>query len=70
MKTFLKENISVSNFLSFIESSFNVSDHLVKDIYFAESIFGINLDRKYSDFSLTGYIVQNKGNKILTDVLI
>ncbi|MBK9333173.1 MAG: PD-(D/E)XK nuclease family protein [Ignavibacteria bacterium] len=68
LKSFLKEDISVSNYLSFIESSFNVSDHLVKDIFFTEPLFGISIDRKYSDFSLSGYISLSKGNKVLTDV--
>lgn len=68
IKTYLKEDISVSNYLSFIESSFNVSDHLLKDIFFTESMFGINLDRKYSDFNLNSYILNYNENKILKSI--
>lgn len=68
MKTFLKDDISVGKFLSFIESSFNISDHFVKDIFFAESLFGINIDRKFSNFNITGYLGTSDGLKIFQNI--
>lgn len=68
MKTFLKDDISVGKFLSFIESSFNISDHYVKDILFTESLFGINIDRKFSNFNITGYLTTSDGLRTFQNI--
>ncbi|MFZ1321873.1 MAG: PD-(D/E)XK nuclease family protein [Ignavibacteria bacterium] len=68
MKSLLKVDISVGKFLAFIESSFNISDHYVKDILFTESLFGINIDRKFSNFNITGYLGTRDGLRTFQNI--
>lgn len=60
MKSLLRDDISTGIFLSIIESSFNLYDQTLKDMFFLEPLFGINIDRKFSNFNFSGYINSNK----------
>ncbi|MBS1518784.1 MAG: PD-(D/E)XK nuclease family protein [Bacteroidetes bacterium] len=67
-KSLLRDDISAGRFLSFIESSFNVWDHSVKDVLFAESLFGINIKREFAEYNLQGYLNTDEGKKIFLNI--
>lgn len=56
LKKFLSEDFQVANIISFIEASFRADNLKLKDLTFFESLFEINLNKKYNQYYLNKYI--------------
>jgi hypothetical protein len=68
IKSMISDDIDTRNILSFIDASFNSSDLKVKDIIFLETLLDLNIDRKYSQYYLSGYLKKIKSSAMLKDI--
>ena len=68
IKSMISDDIDARSFLSFIDASFNSSDLKVKDIIFLETFLDVKIDRKYSQYYLSGYLKKFNPPAALKDI--
>ncbi len=67
-KNFLSEDLQVRDILTFIDSSFRVTDLKIGDLSFVESFLGINPDRKFYQYYLASYVANKHKSNILNRI--
>lgn len=60
IKSYLSEDITTCNILSFMESALSLQELKVSEALFLEAFLGIQLDRKYNQYHFAQYIKNNK----------
>ncbi|MBK8550186.1 MAG: hypothetical protein IPL53_03670 [Ignavibacteria bacterium] len=60
IKSYLSEDITTCNILSFMESAMSLHELKVSEALFLEAFLGIQIDRKYNQYHFAQYVKQNK----------
>lgn len=68
IRSMISDDKDTRNFLSFIDASFSSSDLKVKDILFLETFPDLKIDRKHSQYYLSGYLKNINPQAALKDI--